>query len=269
MAASFEPGLEVGLATSVFTPGPNRLAFGLIDASNSLVYGRSAVYVAPGPTDKAQGPFPAPTDSLLVDPPYRSQTAAHEEDPIAAIYSTTVPLRRPGRYSILTVTRSGRRLLGARTRLTVSRDSPVPRPGERPPAVETETVASAGGDLEAIDTRVPPSDMHARSFREVLGKRPVALLFATPQLCQSRVCGPVVDIAAQLKATYGDRVEFIHQEVYANNDVGRGLRAPLRAFGLQTEPWLFTVDRQGRVAARLEGSFGVEEFRRAVEAALR
>jgi hypothetical protein len=39
-------------------------------------------------------------------------------------------------------------------------------------------------------------------------------------------------------------------------------------FHLRTEPWLFTFDRRGRAAARLEGAFGVNAFRRAVQAAL-
>jgi hypothetical protein len=37
---------------------------------------------------------------------------------------------------------------------------------------------------------------------------------------------------------------------------------------LETEPWLFTVDRDGRVAAQLEGSFGNGAFENAVKAAL-
>ena len=51
----------------------------------------------------------------------------------------------------------------------------------------------------------------------MLGKKPVVLLFATPALCQSRVCGPVTDAAEQVKQEFGDRVAFIHQEVYNNN----------------------------------------------------
>lgn len=109
--------------------------------------------------------------------------------------------------------------------------------------------------------------MHQANFSEVLGKRPVALLFATPQLCQSRV-GPVTDIELQLEAEYGDRMTFIHQEVYVDNDLNKGLRPQLRAFDLETEPWLFTFDERGRVAARLEGSFGIDAFRRAVVATL-
>lgn len=75
-----------------------------------------------------------------------------------------------------------------------------------------------------MDTRVPPApELHTTNFKDVLGKQPVALLFATPQLCQSRVCGPVVDIELQMNAKYGDRMAFIHQEVYVDNQVDKGL----------------------------------------------
>ena len=47
---------------------------------------------------------------------------------------------------------------------------------------------------------------------------------------------------------------FIHQEVYVDNDAAKGLRPQLEAFDLRSEPWLFTFDKEGRVAARLEGS---------------
>ena len=51
-------------------------------------------------------------------------------------------------------------------------------------------------------------------------------------------------------------------------EIKKGLRPPLHAFKLQREPWLFTIKSDGRVAARLEGSFGTVAFRRAIEAAL-
>ena len=37
-----------------------------------------------------------------------------------------------------------------------------------------------GGDIASIDTRLPPSSMHEADFADVLGKKPVVLLFATP-----------------------------------------------------------------------------------------
>lgn len=270
LANTARAGPKVGLATSVFEPGENRLAFGVIGTDNEFLYGKSAVYVAPTPDDEAQGPFPAPADSLVTKPEFRSQQAASAEDEIAAVYAAEVPLERPGRHAVLILTKTASGLVGAATEIEVVRDSPIPAVGERPPAVETDTLESAGGVAETIDTRVPPAkSLHEASFDDVLGKKPVALLFATPQLCHSRVCGPVVDIALQLQQTYGDRMTFIHQEVYVDNELEKGLREPLREFNLQTEPWLFTVDRGGRVAARLEGSFGQRAFEDAVKAALR
>ncbi len=264
-------GPEVGLATSVFTPGENRLGFGVIDPKTGFVYGKTAVYVAPNPGAKASGPYPAPADLLVTEPAYRSKTAASEKDPFAAIYQARVPFDQPGKWTVLAVTIVNGRPVAAPAAVKVvpaGRD-PVPRVGEEAPGVDTDTVESANGNIASIDTRVPPDDMHRTNFRDVVGKKPVALLFATPQLCESRVCGPVVDIAAQLKAQYGDRVEFIHQEVYVDNQVDKGLRKPLRQFGLPTEPWLFTVKLDGTIAARLEGSFGLDGFERAVQAALR
>jgi len=263
-------GPQVGLAGSVFTVGENRLAFGVIDPKSGFVYGKTAVYVADGPGAKARGPYPAPADLLVTDPAFRSRTAAAEDDVFAAIYETRVPLRRPGRAALLVVTKIGDKLAGASAQLNVvtpERDR-IPRPGEKPPPISTDTVQSAGGDIASIDTRQPHDDMHDTDFAEVSGRKPVALLFATPALCASRVCGPVVDIAAQLKNGYGDRVQFIHQEVYAGNDPAKGLREPLRRFRLRSEPWLFVFDRSGRLTARLEGSFGFNAFERALKSAL-
>jgi hypothetical protein len=162
------------------------------------------------------------------------------------------------------------KLVAAPTQVQVSskRDDPIPEVGEMAPKVQTDTLASAKGDVSKIDTRQPPDDMHAASFADLVGRKPVALLFATPQLCQSRVCGPVVDIAAQMKAKYGKQIDFIHQEVYVDNNPNKGLREPLRQFRLRTEPWLFVVGRDGRITSRMEGSVGLSAFEQALKTAL-
>ena len=122
-----------------------------------------------------------------------------------------------------------------------------------------------GGDVAAIDTRLPPSSMHDVDFADVLGKKPVVLLFATPQLCQSRVCGPVVDLAEQVKAKSANSdVAFIHMEVYNDNRIDKGIRPQMAAFHLQTEPWLFTFNSAGKVAARIEGAFSERELDEAI-----
>ena len=258
-------GTELGLAGSVFAPGRNRVAFGVISGEGQFVYGPTAIYIARGASStKIAGPYLAPADLLITEPAFRSEQAATEQDPFAAVYAADdVPFPKAGDYAVLAVTKSGDALSAAAVGIKVEANDRIPAVGDLAPKVDTDTVASAGGDVKSIDTRRPTSDMHRRSFKDVVGTKPVALLFATPQLCQSRVCGPVVDIALQMQERYGDQVEFIHQEVYVDNDLNKGIREPLQRFGLQTEPWLFTVGRDGRIAARLEGSFGLKAFDRA------
>jgi hypothetical protein len=271
VADSMTGGPEAGLASQQLTTGHNRLAFGVIDADGKFVYGKTAVYVAPTPDARARGPYPAPADLLVTDPPYRSRQAATEADLFAAVYAAEVPFPKAGPWSVLTVTQSGGGLVAAPAQVKVKTPAKdeIPAVGEPAPKVETDTLASAKGDEEAIDTRIPTAPvLHEKSFADVVGSRPVALLFATPQLCQSRVCGPVTDIALQMQAKYGERMEFIHQEVYVDNDPAKGLREPLKRLNLRTEPWLFVVGRDGRVTSRLEGSFGLKAFERAIGTAL-
>ena len=263
-------GPQAALATSVFTPGDNRFAFGLIDQESGFVYGPSAVYFADKPGATAQGPFPAPADLLVTEAPYRSQQAASEEDIFSAIYATDLPLERTGRESVLVVTELEDGFVAAGTAINVQPKAkdPIPDVGEPAPRTSTETLDSARGDIESIETRLPPDTMHSTDFADVVGRKPVAVIFATPQLCESRVCGPVTDIAEQMKAEYGDQMEFIHQEVFVDNDPSKGLRKPLLDFNLRSEPWLFVMDADGRVAARLEGSFGLSAFETAVRKGL-
>jgi hypothetical protein len=262
-------GPQAALATSVLTTGENRFTFGVIGQDGKPIYGPTAVYLAPTPGEPAQGPFAAPADILLTQDRYKSKQAATETDPFAAVYAAEVKFPKAGQYAVLVATRNEGTLVGAPTQVQVQTKAQdkVPDVGEKAPRVATDTLESVKGDESLLDTRDPASDMHA-DFAGLVGKKPVALLFATPQLCASRVCGPVTDIALQLRAKYGDRMEFIHQEVFKDNNTQKGLRPPLQAFNLRTEPWLFVVDKQGRITARLEGSFGVDAFERAVKTGL-
>ena len=144
-----------------------------------------------------------------------------------------------------------------------------PDVGEPAPRIHTPTAADVGGDLSKIDTRIPHDEMHSDDLAEVLGKEPVVLLFATPQFCQSRVCGPVVDEAEQVNQADGEGVAFIHMEIYKENNPGLGVRPQVKAFHLPSEPWLFVIDRHGIIRTRIEGAWSVPELERAVRAVRR
>ena len=263
-------GPQALAGTSVYrTPG-GRIAFGLLDAEQKFNYGATVVYVAPYKGGEVKGPFAAPADVLLTDPKYRSAQAATESSSFSAIYEADVPFKKPGIYKILTVSDlDGKRYAaGMAAEVKTPAKDRIPDVGEKAPLVETDTRGTVKGNLDLLDTRSPKApELAEKSFADVVGKKPVALLFSTPQLCQSRVCGPVTDEMLQVKGETGDGVQFIHQETYVDNNVNKGFRPPLQRFGLQSEPWLFTVDKQGRIAARLEGSFGIRAFRNAVKAA--
>jgi hypothetical protein len=272
LADKMAAGPQLVLASSIFvSPGENRMAFGMIADDGTPVYGPTAIYVAPTPSDPAEGPFVAPADVLLTEARYRSKQAATTTDPFVAVYGAGVKFAKKGKYAVLgTTKKSDGSLTGATAEVKVlaAGADPIPAVGDQAPKVHTDTLESAKGDVAKIDTRVPPSDMHAVDFADVVGKKPVTLLFSTPQLCQSRVCGPVTDMELQMKSKYGDKMDFIHQEVYVDNDLNKGLRPPLLDFKLQSEPWLFVVNAKGVITARLEGSIGVTQFENAVKSGL-
>lgn len=272
-AAQFDAsGPQAIAGTSVYrTPG-GRLAFGLLDQDQEFNYGATVVYLQPYRGGSVSGPFAAPADVLITDPEFRSAQAAAEDDTFAAIYAAEVRFPKAGIYKVLTVSDidGTRYAAGMNVQVLSPEQDKVPDVGERPPDVQTDTRATVGADPDLLDTRQPPApELHQSSFDEVVGKKPVALLFSSPQLCLSRVCGPVTDVLLQVKSEVGDDAVFIHQEPYAENDIRKGFRPSAEAFSLPSEPWLFTFDSDGKVAARLEGSFGINAVREAVAAALK
>jgi hypothetical protein len=258
--------LVVSPTGEVFAAGRDRFGFGIFTVSRSQVTDADvALYAAPSGGGKAVGPFPARTESLAVSPQFESQTTKTDPDAAKVVYVTTARFAHDGNWDLLAIFRNGSRYSGTLLpSIKVGRYAAIPDVGQRPPRIHTPTAADVHGDLSKIDTRSPHDDMHAVDFADVLGKKPVVLLFATPALCQSRVCGPVVDVAEQVKHETGSGVAFIHQEVYNHNNASDGYRPQLRAFGLRSEPWLFVVDRKGIIRARIEGAFSATELERAV-----
>jgi hypothetical protein len=214
----------------------------------------------------AVGPYPAAVESIETLPAFRARTTSDDPDAALAVYVTKIDFPSDGEWRIAAVVRQDGELKATvLPSAVVGQFEKIPRPGERPPAIHTPTASDVGGNLEEITTRIPPDTQNRADFADVLGEEPIALLFATPQFCESRVCGPVVDVAEQVKESYGDRVEFIHMEIFNENDPGKGVRPQVRAFHLPSEPWLFVIDRNGTVRDTVEGAFGVDRMTAAVE----
>jgi hypothetical protein len=274
-------GPMLAQSTPILRSGKNRFGFALFDRGNRQIGELEVVlYVSKGLDETVHGPYPARYEPIDVKPQFQSQTSSQDPDSAHAVYVATVPFGSGGTYLVSAVTRLDRKLVATSpAQVTVRSSSDLPKVGDKAIAVHTPTVTSAHGNLASIDTRVPPDDMHAVDLVDALKRhRPVVLLFATPALCQSRVCGPVTDVAQQVKNEYGDRADFIHMEIYQGNDVNKGVRPQVPAWGLCSqrgksltcnEPFLFTINRRGRVAAQLQGAFSVSELEDAVRKAIR
>ncbi len=288
-AADSHAEVVVSPAALAFFKGENRYPFGVFEPDRSQIADvKVALYLAKvprvsvgGETAKngkqkkgavarartealeqpAVGPFPAAIESLATQPAYRAQTTTSDPDAATVVYTTELDFTSNGEWRIAALVKQGDEL--AATLLpsaVVGEFKGVPKVGEKAPQISTPTADDAGGDLAKITTRLPPDTQNRVDYADALGEEPIILLFATPQFCQSRVCGPVVDVAEQVKEQYGDEAAFIHMEIYNDNDPSKGVRPQVRAFRLPSEPWLFAIDRQGVVRAEVEGAFGVDRL---------
>jgi hypothetical protein len=260
--------LVIAPASQVFDTGEERYPFGVFTPGQEQVEDvEVALYFAKDGKSKVLGPLPAKLETLETKPAYRSQNGSGPGEAKSVYVVPKVDFDKDGSWlAIAMIKTPDGKLEASRVPSPVVGKYPkVPKVGERPPKIETLTAADVGNDLEKIDTRVPPDQMHKVDFADVLGKKPVVLIFATPALCQSRVCGPVVDVAQQVADEYEPEVDFIHQEVYVDNEIAKGVRPQLKEFGLETEPWTFLIGKDGRVADRLEGAYGVAELEEAMK----
>lgn len=268
LANASSQGPVISPAARVLTVGENRFPFGVFSVEREqITTAEVAIYAAPknlqGP---AEGPFPARIESLETEPAFVAESTAADPDAGKVVYVSDIPLQQPGKWSFAALVKEGDGFAGSliATPSLVGQFDPV-AVGEKAPVVSTLTTDDVA-DVAEIDTRVPASTMHDEDLADVLGEKPVVLSFATPALCQSRICGPVVDVAEQVKRDVeGEDVAFIHQEIYVDNDIQKGSRPQVEAYRLPSEPWLYVIDRDGKVSTVIEGAYSVEELRAAVD----
>jgi len=157
----------------------------------------------------------------------------------------------------------------SKLRLQVKPQSAVPNVGQQAISVKTPTAADTPLDQLSSGTNPNPA-MYQISLDDALKSgKPTALLFATPAFCSSATCGPSLQVLEGLQKTYGDKMNFIHVEVYKypfGESAGKGiLSTPMIAWRLQSEPWLYLIDAHGTILARFEGGITKEELGPALE----
>jgi hypothetical protein len=182
-----------------------------------------------------------------------------------AFYVAHVRAPAAGKYWVLAKPRGA--AIGGLGNLIVRRHSYSPALGAKAPVSATPTLATTGGKLGPLTTATHPDrHLYTTSIAQALATHvPFVVTFATPKFCTSRTCGPVVDVVSHVRKQLSrTAVRFIHVEVFTHNDPARGYNRWMRQWGLQSEPWVFLVGRDGRIKAKFEGPVSVRELRAAV-----
>jgi hypothetical protein len=140
-----------------------------------------------------------------------------------------------------------------------------PTPGEAIPKTKTPTAADTMG-VNPICTRSEGiCPFHGQSLdRLLLNGKPTVVLLSTPALCQSAVCGPVLDILIDASQDVRDRLNIVHIEIFTDN-TGKTASPAVQAFALVNEPVCYFANYRGVVTERFNGPFDKSECREAID----
>ena len=229
---------------------------------------RLAVLIASSARNGAPLPLTAPV-TLRVGPEKGPlgpvlKTVIHTQGNAPNYALTSHRFDTPGTYNIEATYRTRRVTLPVEVIDPSASATPVV--GAKLIRTPTPTVAAPIG-VNPVCTAQPPCPFHAVSLDAALdAHKPIVLLFATPALCQSRFCGPVLDNLVAVHQAYADRVTFIHCEIYTDLTGQKGVPA-VDKFGLQHEPMLYMADEAGVIKVRIDNLFDRAEARDALRTA--
>jgi hypothetical protein len=257
-------GLQPLITTSELVVGKNRFAFGLLKANKLLEDANVIlrVYAIEGSVAQLAAELNAPYQPVRNVKQERSvhrhsdgtQHVHGDESGVRGIYVTQIDFTRAGTWGIEILSRQkdGSQEV-ARTAVTVLDNPQTPALGSPAPR-SRNLIASDVKDLRQIDTSARPDPrLHQVRIADAITRgKPQLIVFATPQFCTSRMCGPVVDMVRTLLPTYGKRVAFTHQEIW-QDFANKKVFSTVQEWNIASEPWIFLVDGEGIIRAKFEG----------------
>ncbi|HEX3540196.1 MAG TPA: hypothetical protein VHT75_07085 [Acidimicrobiales bacterium] len=233
-------------AISTYEAGSDqRVAFVLAGASGFLSPAPGSVTVQAGADDKHWGP------ALPVE--WHADTGAQA----SAYGTTTYRFPAPGTYWL----RASYQGMTADSPVAVidPKSAMIPRAGQK--LIRTATPTDANHlAVNPICTRAQECPFHAVSLDAAMDmNRPLALIFATPALCETATCGPVLDTIVALSSQFAGKITFVHSEIFTALSRNAPNTPAVLAYHLQSEPLLFLADGTGTITERVDGLFGKAE----------
>jgi hypothetical protein len=259
------------ITTSELVIGMNRFAFGLL-YENKLVENAEVTLRtydlerAEGqPNSELKAPYQAIRKINQKSSMHRHADGTehvHDEDSgVRGLYVARVEFSRAGTWGIeLLMGQPSGSPKATRFAVTVLDMPATPAVGSAAPR-SRNLIARDVKNLRQIDTSQKPDvRLHQVRIVDAIAQgKPQLVVFATPQFCTSRMCGPVVDIVRSLLPTYGKRVAFIHQEIW-QDFAEKKMFPTVEEWRLDTEPWVFVVDGKGIIRAKFEGLVTAREI---------
>lgn len=266
-----EPEVLPIVISSERVVGRNRFVLGLLDPENNLILDAQVRLRFFSVT----GGQPQLSSAVEAQPIIVAKSFVHEHEMgekhrhdagTTGAYVAYPEFDAPGRWQVeIIAVRGGRELSPVRTEFEVSETGIGLQVGDKAPRSRQPTVDDVD-DVSEIDSSDPlRTAMHTMTIAEAIARgRPSLVAFATPAFCVSRVCGPTMDVVVDpLFEKYRGRVNFVHVEPYklkeAREGIGLFLTETMQEWGLKTEPWLFVIDKDGRIAAKFEGIVSADE----------
>jgi hypothetical protein len=233
--------------------GPNRFALGLLNASNQPITDGSVLveFFKLGKNNQALKQAEAPGVFRTVGASSKGIWVAMTNFDTAGSWYAQITLERPSTAA-----------MSSRLNFEVLERFLAPGYGDIAPHSPSPTEADVNGDMSQICSGSPPCAMHTISIDRALdeGVRPLVVVFATPALCTSALCAPQLENVDQLRTSYGDRVNFVHVEIYQYPFDGTRVAAAVAKWRLPSDPWTFIIEKTGVVRDRFEGPAPLAEL---------
>jgi hypothetical protein len=263
LAAKDGPDVAVTMGSADFAVGENRVVFLVIRGNGALVQspGAEILYGLPGGPPQRGAAALQPVGAHEHEHP--EEVEPHDHIEATDVYVAHLDIADPGRYWFV-VDPAGEDIQAFGT-LDVAEHPAAPAVGEKAPPSENPTLAD-GPAKEITTARPPDTDLLRYSVADsVAAHVPFVVVFATPEFCVSRVCGPTVEVVQKVADKFaGRKLRFIHVEIYEGNDPDNGYNKFVGEWNLPTEPWVFLVDGKGVIRGRFEGAVSVSELTEAV-----
>lgn len=244
----------------------NYVAFGVArDTAGPIAGSDAKVWIASGAGGEGapSGPFAATWGGY-----------AKPDAPAPApqgVNATELTFDRPGVWQMLVeIDSQGERLIGTSAiQIKPASGAATLLPGASALASKTPTAKDARG-VRPICTRTPACPFHTMTLAAAIRSgKPTAFIVAAPKYCMSRTCGPNLEELIAVARKTGDRANFVHAEVYRSDkaeDIQRQIVSPTYLeWKLQSEPWLFLIGRDRKIAERFEGPIVAPTIRSGLE----